>query len=408
MMPLRFAAFVAVLVAFAAGTVRASDEPSEMDKSFMEDARLNFTQLATKYGYPSEIHTVRTSDGYLLTVHRIPYGKACGPGKDKVPVLLQHGLFCSSDDFIIMGPKKGLGYILADECYDVWLGNSRGNSYSRKHVSMNVKNKKFWEFSWHEMGSHDLPAMIDYITKKTGHPSIHYVGHSQGTTQFFIFGSLHPQYHSKIRSAHALSPVAFMKNLKSPALRALTIFHKPIHTLCDLVGIHEFFPTCQFLNLIGMNICKEQYPAFQAICQSVLFLIAGSNPALLNATMLPVIIGHTPAGASTRQLVHYAQGIQKDGFRMYDHGALKNIVKYGSIEPPSYKLDKINIPIAFYFSDNDWLADVKDVDRLADILPNLIGKFRIHHKLFGHLDYLWAVDVKPLVYDNLIKVLRRY
>jgi lysosomal acid lipase/cholesteryl ester hydrolase len=38
--------------------------------------------------------------------------------------------------------------------YDVWLGNSRGNTYSCAHEEYDPwKNeKKFWDFDWQEMG----------------------------------------------------------------------------------------------------------------------------------------------------------------------------------------------------------------------------------------------------------------
>lgn len=73
---------------------------------------LNFLQpqLTAKYGYPSETHKVQTDDGYILTLHRIPYGKKCGIDRQrKPPVLVQHGLLCSSIDWLVMGPELGLG-----------------------------------------------------------------------------------------------------------------------------------------------------------------------------------------------------------------------------------------------------------------------------------------------------------
>jgi hypothetical protein len=57
---------------------------------------------------------VVTGDGYILTLHRIPNSKGVA---DKPPVLLQHGLLCSSADWVISGPGDGLGkrkYNLSD------------------------------------------------------------------------------------------------------------------------------------------------------------------------------------------------------------------------------------------------------------------------------------------------------
>lgn len=61
------------------------------------------------YGYPTETHKVQTQDGYILTLHRIPYGLKCSAANSKGPVLVQHGILCSSFDWVVMGPEKALG-----------------------------------------------------------------------------------------------------------------------------------------------------------------------------------------------------------------------------------------------------------------------------------------------------------
>lgn len=40
-------------------------------------------------------------------------------------------------------------FILADNGYDVWLANCRGNYYSRRHKYLNPDtDKKFWTFRY--------------------------------------------------------------------------------------------------------------------------------------------------------------------------------------------------------------------------------------------------------------------
>lgn len=57
--------------------------------------------------------------------------------------------------------------------------------------------------------------------------------------------------------------------------------------------------------------------------------------------MLPIVLGHIPAGASTNQMIHYGQGVRSGEFRQYDHGFFGNLRKYGQRHPPSYNIENV-------------------------------------------------------------------
>jgi predicted alpha/beta hydrolase len=65
----------------------------------------------------------------------------------------------------MLNGENSLAYVLANAGYDVWLGNNRGNIYSRKHQTLNPDKDtaKFFDFSFYELGKYDLPANVDYI-----------------------------------------------------------------------------------------------------------------------------------------------------------------------------------------------------------------------------------------------------
>ena len=127
--------------------------------------------MIAREGYPAETYTVTTEDCYILEMHRIPHGKSnVKDNKTRPVVYLQHGLLGSSADWVLGSSDSSLGmilllhtyfypyelkvykafivlgYLLAEAGYDVWLGNYRGNTYSRAHCSLDPASLKFWRF----------------------------------------------------------------------------------------------------------------------------------------------------------------------------------------------------------------------------------------------------------------------
>lgn len=87
------------------------------------------------------------------------------------------------------------------------------------------------------MGTKDLPAMLYFVSNITEKPGeILYVGHSMGTTMFFVFSSLMPQAAKVVKAMVALAPVAYMTHIKSP-IRYLAPFSGDI----QVYDTHDFF-----------------------------------------------------------------------------------------------------------------------------------------------------------------------
>ncbi|XP_011565022.3 lipase 3 [Plutella xylostella] len=359
-------------------------------------------ELIALHGYTSESHTVITDDGYILTLHRIPVTSQREP---RETVLLHHGLLGSSADWVIPGPRHALAYILSDAGYDVWLANVRGNTYSRAHISRKVDSFQFWNFTFHEVAQHDLPTVIDYIMRvKGGKTHLHYVGHSMGTTVLFALLSTKPRYNKILKAGYALAPVAYMSDIRSP-IKMLARFSNNIEYLLKLLGANEFLPQNAVLRWLSKHMCEINHYE-EAICENSMFVLCGHDESQFNRTLLPHILAHVPAGASTRTLVHYAQEIKAEGrFQQFDYGSEGNMRHYGTKSPPEYPLHNITLPIALLSAKNDWLAGDIDVARLFSKLANPIEHYEVPYDEFNHIDFLYAIDAPALVYDKLLRML---
>lgn len=245
------------------------------------------TNLVKKHGYPVEEHEVQTADGYILKMHRIPYSPKLNNSLDehKPIVFLQHGLLTSSADFVLLGPERALAYLLSDEGYDVWMGNARGNRFSRKHAEFSPSLLKFWNFDWHEIGVYDLPAMIDYTLFTQNQKKLTYVGFSQGTTNYLVMSSVIPKMQDRIKSSHLLSPVAFMGNMDSPIVYLLAPVLGHPNGMVEVLGSAEFLPNTEVMEVLGQKQCNDE-AKYQELCSNVLFLIAGHDDANLNTVSM--------------------------------------------------------------------------------------------------------------------------
>ncbi|KVH92817.1 Alpha/beta hydrolase fold-1 [Cynara cardunculus var. scolymus] len=340
-----------------------------------------------KHGYKCEEVDVTTEDGYILSVQRIPVGRggAVGGGRKRQPVLLQHGVLVDGMTWLLNPPEQSLALILADNGYDVWIANTRGTSFSRRHVSLDpdrpvrimlhirFHSVEFWDWTWDEIVSRDLPAVIAFISQQTSQ-KIHYVGHSLGTLIALASLSEGKQL-DKLKSAALLSPIAYLSHMTTA-----------LGVLAAKVFVGEYLVWLSSIQK-GKNCC-------------------------LNASTVDVFLRNEPQSTSTKNLVHLAQTVRDGVLAKYDYGnPAFNMEHYGQPRPPIYNISNIprNFPLFMSYGGQDALSDPKDVATLLDDLKlHEEGKLSVQYiKDYAHADFIMGVTAKDVVYDKIISFFRR-
>ncbi|XP_034864444.1 lysosomal acid lipase/cholesteryl ester hydrolase isoform X2 [Mirounga leonina] len=343
------------------------------------ETNMNVSEIIAHWGYPSEEHFIETEDGYILCLHRIPHGRKNHSAKGPKPVVfLQHGLLADSSNWVTNLPNSSLGFILADTGFDVWLGNSRGNTWSRKHKTLSVSQNEFWTFSYDEMANYDLPASINFILNKTGQEQVYYVGHSQGTTIGFIAFSRIPELAKKVKMFFALAPVASVSFSTSPLCKLGGL---PEFLLKDMFGVKEFFPQSTVLKWLSVHVCS--HVILKELCGNAFFLLCGFNERNFNMSRVPIYVAHSPAGTSVQNILHW-----------------------GQTYPPPYNVKDMLVPTAVWSGGQDSLADVGDISILLPQITNLVYSKLIPE--WEHLDFIWGLDAPWRLYNEVVDLMKKY
>lgn len=375
--------------------------PSKMDEKVRQVARgKSFVEICSLFGYKAEEHVVQTSDGYILGVHRIVGSKqspGSSPHRSGAPVVyLHHGLLMNSEVWVVnLDPSRCLPFVLADLGYDVWLGNNRGNKYSKKHISKKTTDKDFWNFSIDDFALYDIPDTIDYILKYVQQKNLAYIGFSQGTAQGFAALSVNPDLNEKVRLFIALAPAMAPPGLNNQIVDSLT---KASPSLIYLFfGTKAILPSTAFWQSI-------MYPPLfvKTIDLSLDFLFRWSGKNISYAQKV-ASYAHLYSYTSVKSVVHWFQIMRNGRFHMYDD-AVQNPLVY---DPTYYRVapfptKNIKTPVVLIYGDTDSLVDIK---LMLSELPQ--GTAHVGIKDHEHLDILWGKNIDTLIFPYVLNALKR-
>lgn len=365
----------------------------------------DFVELCELNGYYAEEHIVQTKDGYLLGLHRLGWRRGeedvkvnVNGGVKKKVVYLHHGLLMNSDVWVCSTERERcLPFELVEKGYDVWLGNNRGNKYSKKSVHCAPTSTKFWNFSMDQFAFHDIPDSIAYILSTTNQPSLSYIGFSQGTAQAFATLSIHPTLNEQVDVFIALAPAMSPKGLTSYVVDSFV----------------KASPDVLFL-AFGRRAILGSTPMWQAILYPPIFVrvidmslrfLFGWTGANITPHQKLASYPHLYSYTSTKSVVHWFQIIRNGVFQMYDDEAPNPVTmnrnKYYKVA--KFPTRNIKTPIVLVYGGSDSLVDINVM--LKELPRHTIAKEIPHYE---HLDFLWASSIHKLVFPHVFDALDKY
>jgi len=226
--------------------------------------------------------------------------------------------------------------------------------------------------------------------------------------------SRHPEMNSVISLMVGMAPVAASTNMASP-IKYIAPVADQVERMLTMAGQYEFAPRGSLISDISETLCSQvnqTVPRNESAChitENLIFSLSGFDAPQMNFTLLPVISGHSPAGTSTRTVLHFAQGVTSHRFCMFDYESQEmNMMMYGETSPPDYNLAMVRCPVLLYWGENDWLAHPKDVSSLAAQLPNLVASVRVPYDSWNHNDFLWGKDADYLLYGPAMRAMAQF
>lgn len=310
----------------------------KVDKSYRERITGERYSLRTEYyckfwGYGCDQHEVETADGFMLRLYRVTR-----PGtKPGYPVLIMHGILCNSTYWVV-NEERSLAFWLAEQGYDVWIGNIRSN-FKMPHKTYKRNDPRYWAWAVRELGIYDHTAMIDYVTETTGFPQLAFIGHSQGSAAMFmaLANEQRPDIGQKMSSFCALGPAVYA----GPVLRRFPFSILRLVSSRFLwskgIGVTEFIPI--------LSLFQTYFPGwlFGHIAFPVFAFMFRFHETYLLPRQFPKLFRGVPIATSSELLYFYMASFA-------EYGCMFDVNVQTPWFPPGFP------PLAIFYGTMDYLV----------------------------------------------------
>ncbi|CAH1170154.1 unnamed protein product [Phaedon cochleariae] len=364
------------------------------------DDTLNVTEILRRWKFTAEEHRITTPDGYTILLSRAYTSLT----RNSQPVVLGHGMFSNSMSFVYNG-NNSLAYNLGLLGYDVWLVNFRGTRYSRGHRNLTTSDPKYWDFSFHQLGTLDLGAALTYITRITTKKSV-YIGYSTGTTVSYVYASTRPvDAGTTLKGIISLAPIGYIDG-GLPFQK----YFDPVISFIKRIIYRLLRGEVLKRNLIlnqGMKTMAFT-PITMFVAQAILGVFGGFDFSQMDPLTYPVFLTNVFDSAGVNLLEHADQLRKTGNFQWYDYGNEGNLARYGSPTPPPYRLNLIPVPVTMYVGRNDRVALEKPAQKTYTEIANRFrnGFNMMNNTRWNHFDFITSKNLKTELYKALVETVR--
>ena len=225
---------------------------------------------------------------------------------------------------------------------------------------------------------YDVPAILDYVRRETGHDRVNWVGHSMGGMLMFPYLELEPAGHERIANFVAMGSTI---TLADAPKRDMLMANRAIRTLNLFASPGRLGRPLTYFRMPGMNKIDS-------------FYYSDDNVDRLTVSRFYGYTLEDPGPGAFRQLDRYLQqGHMHSADGRIDYSAL---------------LDRVKAPILMVAGEADIISDVPSTELTYQALGSpdktlmMFGTAHGQVADYGHCDLVWSRHAPREIFPPLI------